>query len=329
MNVIQRPDVQNFCASMKDYIIDTDSTIAFAIEYKGRRILEEEYSPDAEFKVRIRNLGKFCRLALWGTWYSEGDQVQSNAAGTFTYYLNNTVDLSCFVIYSRMFTKMNAYSPACLSDVNKKVTRMGAREYISILMNTGEKINLLGINLLNVSNTKIIYTHTGEKAIVTLDVSPDKIKEQFPGIGSLRNYFVLTETHNFEFLLDQTQYLETRCFRFKNIYDMPETLTTVGQLILKPNSEHEIASMYDVDRKFDVKVTDEYTANSGVIFLQSDYKLWHNLINAQEVDILIGNEWYPIIITKSNYERSFRKSVLKAVEFTFKMANPEHNNLIE
>lgn len=46
MNVIQRPEAQSFCATMRDYIIDTDSTIKFAVSYGGGLILEEEYTPD-------------------------------------------------------------------------------------------------------------------------------------------------------------------------------------------------------------------------------------------------------------------------------------------
>lgn len=52
------------------------------------------------------------------------------------------------------------------------------------------------------------------------------------------------------------------------------------------------------------------------------------MLNAQEVEILVDGEWLPIVITKQKFERSFRRSVLKAVEFSFTMANPEQNNLI-
>lgn len=39
MNVIQRPRAREFCATMQDYIIDTDVTIAFAIKYAVKRYL--------------------------------------------------------------------------------------------------------------------------------------------------------------------------------------------------------------------------------------------------------------------------------------------------
>lgn len=48
MNVIQRPRAREFCATMQDYIIDTDVTIAFAVKYGGKKILDEEYVPDAD-----------------------------------------------------------------------------------------------------------------------------------------------------------------------------------------------------------------------------------------------------------------------------------------
>lgn len=68
---------------------------------------------------------------------------------------------------------------------------------------------------------------------------------------------------------------------------------------------------------------------AGAFFLQSDYKLWHNLLNTQEASIFVNNEWIPIVITKQKFDREFRRSILKTVEFSFRMANPEQNNLIE
>ena len=44
---------------MRDYIIDTDVTITFAVKYGGKTILDEEYVPDANNQVRVRKLGKF------------------------------------------------------------------------------------------------------------------------------------------------------------------------------------------------------------------------------------------------------------------------------
>ena len=329
MNVIQRPREKEFCGTMRDYIIDTDVTIAFGIRYGGKLILQEEYVPDGKNQVRVRKLGDFCELALWGVWCAGDTCWQSNAAGTFTFLINGVEDAHCFVMFSRMQTKKDAVSPGWLSEVNRKVTRHGCKEYVSIVMGGSSGVVVTGYGENGTSGVKtLLNAGSGNTAPVTLDVSPDLIGRLFPSL-TLERYMVSCGDSGYEFFLDKTRYVDVWCFRYKNVYDMPETLSTVGGITVNGNNESNTASMYGVDRKFAVKVTDEYTANSGVVMLQSDYKLWHNFLNAQEVDILNNGEWIPIVITKQKYEREFLRSVLKAVEFSFRMADPEQNNLIE
>ena len=131
MTVTQRPRTREFCATMQDYIIDTDSTITFSIHYGGKKILDEEYVPDAQNQVRIRRLGKFCELALWGEWCEDALYWQTSASGTFSFYINNTKDADSLVIYSCLQTRKSAGSPGALSEVTQKVTRPGVPEYVS------------------------------------------------------------------------------------------------------------------------------------------------------------------------------------------------------
>ena len=102
----------------------------------------------------------------------------------------------------------------------------------------------------------------------------------------------------------------------------------MGGLSVNGGNESDAAVLAGVERKFGLKVTDEYTVNSGVIMLQSDYKLWHNLLNTQETDILVDGEWLPIVISKQKYERKFRRSAMNVIEFSFRMADPDQNNLV-
>lgn len=330
MNVLQRPREKEFCATMRDYIIDTDVTITFAVKYGGKTILDEEYVPDANNQVRVRKLGKFCELALWGVWCAGETSWQTDAAGTFTFLINGVQDGQSFVMFSRMQTKKDADAPGWLSEVNRKVTRDGCKEYVSMVMGRGAQVTVTGYasDGSNVDALLLRIDSGDTVAPMTLDVSPERIKGLFPDLN-LERYVVNCNNNGYEFLIDKTRYLDIWCFRYKNVYDMPETLSAVGGISINGKNEDDTASMFGVDRKFAVKVADEYTANSGIIMLQSDYKLWHNLMNAQEADILVDGEWLPILITKQKYERELRRSVLKAVEFTFRMADPEQNNLIQ
>lgn len=329
MNVLQRPRAKEFCGTMRDYIIDTDVTLTFAVQYGGKTILDEEYVPDANNQVRIRKLGKFCELALWGVWCAGETSWQTDAAGTFRFLINGVQDSESYVMFSRLQTKKDAGAPGWLSEVNRKVTRDGCKEFISMVMTEGARVTVTGYAPDGAGTEAVLLTvnNVPEVAPLTIDVSPARIKALFSSL-TLERYVVNCNGYGYEFLMDNTRYVDTWCFRYKNVYDMPETLSAVGGITLKGNNEDDTAAMYGVDRKFGVKVTDEYTANSGVVMLQSDYLLWHNLLNAQETDIYVDGEWLPILITKQKFERELRRSVLKAVEFSFRMADSEQNNLI-
>lgn len=61
MNVIQRPRVREFCGTMRDYVIDTDVTIAFAVKYGGTRFLTKSM-----FRMRITR----CGCVIWASFAS-------------------------------------------------------------------------------------------------------------------------------------------------------------------------------------------------------------------------------------------------------------------
>lgn len=329
MNVVQRVRAREFCTTMQDYIIDSDVTITFAVKYGGRLILEEEYVPDGDNLIHIRKLGQFCELALWGIWCAGDVSWQPDAAGTFTFLINNVEDTHSFVMFSRMQTKKDATTPGWLSEVNRKITRMGCKEYVSIVMEAGTEVIVTGTST-NSQTAKVQLLSAGADVVastVTIDASLDKIEKMFA--FDLERYEISYKNFVYEFIVDNSKYAIIRCFRFKNVYDMPETVSVVGGLSVSGGNESDTAAMYGIERKFGVKVNDEYTANSGVIMLQSDYKLWHNFLNAQEADILNDREWLPIVVTKQKYEREYLRSILKTVEFSFRLADPEQNNLIE
>lgn len=331
MNVIQRPRAREFCATMQDYIIDTDVTITFAVMYGGKAILEEEYVPDANNQVRVRKLGQFCELALWGVWCAGENTSQTDAAGTFSFLINGLEDAQSLVMFSRLQTKKDAAAPGCLSEVQTKVTRPGAKEYVSgYLMQSGSVygVNITGYMEDGTEQKKLKPVAGDASRPYSVDVSVDVVATLFAD-KKLTHYRVDMVGGAMTIYVDRTPYAEVWCFRFKNVYDMPETLTATGGMKLVGNNESDAASMYGVERKFGVKVTDEYTVNSGIVMLQSDYKLWHNLLNAQEADILMGGDWLPVVVSKQKFEREFRRSVLKTVEFSFRMADPDQNNMIE
>lgn len=325
MIVLQRPGEVEFALTMPDYIIDTDVSINFSVQYKGQTILSEDYVPDANFQVRIRKLGKFCLNALWGKWADGNSFTQDTVSGVFGFLINGSKDTETFVVFSRIQTNTRAL----LSLINEKITRPWAPEWVSFLMKEGDELILAYTEDMIQWNTRTLYTHSGSLAVITLDVEFRYISSLIGDTTFLQYEIRHSGGEKMSFLIDRTSYLDSISFRFKNSFDVPETVMTVGILTLKGGDESETGTLFGVKRKFAVKPGDEYTANSGVIFQQSDYRLWRDFLNALEVEIQIGENWFPIVITKQNYEREFRRNRLKAVEFNFQMADPDQNGLIE
>ena len=222
-------------------------------------------------------------------------------------------------------TRKNASAPGVLSEVTRKVTRPGVPEYVSGYPHAGGFI-LTGY--LPDGTEKNHNEQFSGSGICTVQADYERACSLLD-VDELQSYKVSLNGGTMEFLVDHTHYADRWVFRFKNVYDMPETLCCTGGLTVNGSSEDNTSLMYGVERKFELTNTDEYTANSGVLFLRSDYKLWHNLLNAREVEILSGEDWLPVVITKQKLERDFRKSVLTTVEFSFRMADPTQNNLIE
>lgn len=324
MNVTQRPGAIEFASNMPDYIIDADATISFEVKLGNQTILSEEYSPDAEFKIRIRRLGLFCRKALWGIWPGDGNVTTlDNVADTFSFYINGEKDCDTFVIFSRVRTSKTTDIPVVLSSIFEKVTRKGIPEFASFFVKQDQILELVAVNSDGVSYRQDFYTHLYGNNVCTFRTDADYISDLI-GIENIRSYNIA----GMQYYVDATSYTEKYVFRFKNIFDCTEIICATGYLQLKSDDNSETSYMYGVERKFVVNRNDEYTVNSGVIFKQSDYRLWHDFLNCQEASILIDGTWYDIVITQQNFERDYRKNILKAVEFSFRLADPENSGVI-
>lgn len=323
MIVTQRPGAIEFASNMPDYIIDSDSTISFEVKFNSQTILSEEYSPDVGFKIQIRKLGLFCRKALWGTWPGSGSvSSMSYVAGTFSFYINGAKDTDTYVLFSRVRSKVAVGDQVLLSSFNEKVIRRGVPDYTSFFLKQGQSVTVQ-VYASDGVQSKTIYTENTSDGVSTLDTSVDTIQKLFPGV-SFNSYSV----GSMKFYIDATSYAEKYIFRFKNVFDCTEIVCATGFMQLKGEDKSETAYMYGIERKFVINRNDVYTVNSGVVFLQSDYRLWHDFLNCQEASILVDGTWYDIVITQQNYERDYRKNILKAVEFSFRLADPENSGVI-
>ena len=322
MTILQQPSAQEVAMNMTDFIIDTDSTINFTVKYGGKTILSEDYVPDANWQVRTHKLGKFLAQALWGLWPSSNIFDQNHLKGTFDFYIDDVLQCSSEVLFSCRYLK-GMSNPVFLTHGNVKMTRPGAMEWLTV----------------NAKNTHVTVTAADEYGgtnsvtlgsvidVTTFDVSVERIASLL-GFEPSGEYVLNVGSAEFRYVVDHNHYAEVFQFRYRNAFDAPEVVTCVGDVKLKGAEKASTGYLYGVERKFDVRANDEFTANSGVIFLGSEYKFWYDFLNTREAELYIDGEWYPIIVSKQNYEREFRKDRLKAVEFSFRFADPDQNGML-
>lgn len=321
MTVIQKPGAKELALNMPDFIIDTDSSILFEVKHGDSLILSERYVPDALNQVRTHRLGRFLANALWGVWCNGNLQSQDFVMGTFHFYVDGVSVGSTDVIFTNHWLKRSGI-PQFLSQGTTKVTRPGVTEYLSIL--TPSNVRAEAVN----EKGDLISTYLGQaNGVATLDVSYDQVASSL-GFNPVGQYRITVGNDVFTFVVDHNNYTEVFQFRYRNVFDLPESLSCVGDLKLKGAEKASTGYLYGVERKFDVRANDEYEVSSGVIFLGSEYKYWHDFMNTREAELLIDGTWFPILISKQNYEREFRKDRLKSIEFSFRFADPDQNGLL-
>ena len=322
MTLLQQPSTHEVAMNMTDFIIDTDSTINFSVKYGSQTILSEDYVPDANWQVRTHKLGKFLAQALWGLWPTSNLFDQTHLKGSFGFYINDVLQCSSDVLFSCRYLK-GVTNPVFLTNGNIKITRQGVTEWLTVNA-AGVNVTVSGVDEYGGLLTVPMGTASD---VTTFNVSVDRVTTLL-GFAPVGEYIIKAGTAEFCYVVDHNHYAEVFQFRYRNVYDAPETVNCVGDVKLKGAEKASTGYLYGVERKFDVRANDEYTANSGVIFLGSEYKYWHDFLNTREAEIYIDGEWYPIIVSKQNYEREFRKDRLKAVEFSFRFADPDQNGLI-
>lgn len=322
MTILQQPSAHEVAMNMTDFIIDTDSTINFSVKYGSQTILSEDYVPDANWQVRTHKLGKFLAQALWGFWPTSNLFDQTHLKGSFEFYINDVLQCSSDVLFSCRYLK-GVTNPVFLTNGNIKITRPGVAEWLTVNA-AGVNVTVSGVDEYGGLLTVPMGTVSD---VTTFNVSVDRVTTLL-GFAPVGEYIIKAGTAEFCYVVDHNHYAEVFQFRYRNVYDAPEVLSCVGDVKLKGAEKASTGYLYGVERKFDVRANDEYTANSGVIFLGSEYKYWHDFLNTREAEIYIDGEWYPIIVSKQNYEREFRKDRLKAVEFSFRFADPDQNGLI-
>ena len=325
MTIIQQPDAVSFCGSLKDLIVDTENTIAVTIALNGQTVIEESYSPDVNYKVRLWGLGKFLSSLLYGSWDSS-DKMFGNVKIT----IDGTSNIEFVVLQQHRRTATREDGSQFLTTCREISLNDNEQALIPFFsQQLPIKIKYAGVNGADTEQTLVPAPAGNTVSSVTVSSAVLKALIGESLYSSLYEFYLKCGNDSILVHRDISMYAKTFQFRFMNNFDIPEFMFIHGNISQKPNINDNVERMEGVDRKFTVESSDEYGAESGAILLQSEYRRWHDMMNSQQVELLLPVGFVPILITKLNYERSLDRGSLIEVKFNFKMARTEDNGLMK
>lgn len=314
--VTVNPCPTKFVGDMIDMIISTDETsLNFELLYAGECILSENYIP-AQGTVRIGGLNRVIDGVLRGLMLIEGGQ--DYYSGYFNFYIGGTLAFSrqLYLSHCQNIRDVSGIK-FILSHANKDICYPGKLHPITFI---GDGTNRYTATLYDANGNVLDEISPGYDSVpFTQNCNPSSLFPLSVNQGAKIVYTCSTDT--FTSYIDHTSYPDAMLFRFLNMYDLPETLLAKKVTTVKPAYTDEIANINGVKTRFGIETNDEYTADSGALMFADQYLQWHDLMMSRQVEVFYEDEWFPIVVTKTNYQQFLRKGSLDNVQFSFRMAN--------
>lgn len=309
------PCPTKFVGDMVDMIVSTDSQkVDFALAFEGANVIEEQYVA-ANGTVRIGGLRKVIDGILYGQMIVSGGQ--DYMGGDFTFIIDEETAFTKRLYISKA---VNMEDPTgqkrILSHGTRDVCYPGMSHPMTFISygNTRFKATLYDAS----GNVLETVQPTAINVPWTEECRPDTLFTTASG-GAKVVYQIGTET--FTSYIDHSSYPDGLLFRYLNIYDAPETLLAKKALGVKPGYTGETGIVNGIEQRFAIEGDDEYEADSGALAMREQYMQWRDLLVSRKVEVLWNGQWLPVIVSKANYQQTFRKATFDHVTFSFKLAD--------
>lgn len=321
LTILQSPITTKFAADCQDLILQSADSVDFTLKQNDNLIISETYNPDMSSQIAVRGISEIISSCLYGDFLVGS---QANGFGTFT-FMFGTETAATAKLYNSHFRNGNDLNGknVILSHAKIDVSYPGIVHYLTMIGNI--KATLYGSDDAELANTTLVGSD-----LATIDCDP---KTLFPDNYTNGSYIKYVSTDDatlpsFKSFIIQKVPSQANIFRFLNIYDMPETVVSRVPITVKPTFSDSVSYMNNQKRRFDVTPTDEYTCDSGAMMLRDEYFTWRDFMNCRRAEILFQDNWYPIIVTKSNFTQTLDSSVFDKVEFNFTMSKIKDNGII-
>jgi len=340
-SIVTGPEAYNLTSMFRCLEIDSDEDLLIKIIIGTDVILEETYTPDSDEKVYVRDLGRVFSNYVSGSGFDS--ETQSNIVTSFKININGDDYASGAtfpVMYCNAISRINPENyflgNAFLHNMKpvKRVTP-DSKEYKSVFLTAANsrkvEVFLTVFDGTTYENTdKVTLSESPTDVIRRIDVSFEQIKLFFPGVDpdTIVAYRLVLPSEIAVYMIDREKYLFPLQFRFRNIFDCPETIMTRGDVIRKGISTFEKSRIGFVDKKYNIERSDEFLVSSGKIYTQHDYDRYAELFNSEDVEVLFSGAWKKVIVSEEDSSNTIRMGSLMNKTFKFTFADPKDNNMI-
>lgn len=334
MTITQRPDNYSLTSTIKDFIIESNTDISFEVLLGGESILQEIYSPDNTGKITIRDLGKLFEAYLCG---SINTGLQAGLSKTFNFKINNVDSGSATVLKCKAFSEQAGsvfFGQRPLNmQYKSKVTLPIAREYLTFYMTPANAVKTKIVHLVDGVPTEselvdlITPTITGFQ---TVEITLRKASLLFPDVvpETIIGYYIGYADHFVKYLVDWNTYLDARSFIYQNLFGVPETFITRGEVTRKGVVSFDSAKINRVEKRFNIERADSFETSVGKTFSITENLLLRELFCSELVKVYYQGLFREIVIIEEDLAENQRRRALSSAGFTFRFADQALNMML-
>ncbi|MDD3194400.1 MAG: hypothetical protein PHU68_01190 [Paludibacter sp.] len=305
--------------------------LSLEISYNETVILEEDYFPDDNGKVVIRDIGKVASMYFSNT---DIDLVNRNGIVTFTIKLTeNTAPVDVVIKDVVFYLSTIDYKGTINTDqlISMPLTRSplkstgpGRKEYISFFGNADVTVYAVySDGNRDVSKTLSAFnTLVSVDSIYRIDVSPEVIAGLIGcPISNLVYYSVYTNANTIvKYVMDHRGFTSKTTFIFLNNFGATETITMIGHQVRDNSWNREFGVVYDKMLISSADKEDLITVNTGYL-LPGMADVIDDLLSSKEVAVIDGDVIVPVVIIDEDFKRDTHKNAPKTYEITYRVAS--------
>lgn len=306
--------------------------VTFSVTYAGNVILSEDYFPDADGKITVRNVGELALMYMGIEQISLANEIDIETI-TFSITLvehtgspqtitQSVVFFRSDVSFSETLTTVTILKIP-LSRTTKKVTAPNRKEYVSFYgsgMITAYVVKRGTISDVSVSVS--LKSTADSTKVYRIDVSPAVIASAAGcAVADLVYYNVyIYNTHMIRFTMDQRNYPTTRTFVFRNSFGAVETFTCTGDTENERTWEREFGLINNNNIQTDKELKSTIKVNTGYLS-QRMVPVLEDLLNSDQIYLLAGDTIHPIVITDEDFSNNSRNYEVKSFELSYRFTS--------